>query len=1014
MRFSILILIILFSTNIYSQQQNPVLITYTSENGLSQTDVNSVCLDGKGNLWIASNYGLNKFDGDKFTYYYTPVNKHVNGISGNIVKQVLCDSTLVWAAVYNGGVSCYFDMAGYFINYVHNSLQLNSLISNEVNCLALSSNNKLLIGTNGGLSIFDRIKSSFTNIINHPVTKKALHIISIIQSPDGTIWIGTNKQGLLYVNKMNEIHEVSNLPASLETASINALFYDNENQELWIASTAGLWVLKKESNRFHLDQPINKLKNAAINCINKRHNIIWVGTASDGLYQINNHNVIAHKTSSVLPFAKGIASNNIRNIFWSPDNTGWISTSEGLQYYHPDLQHFSIFKTTINYKDKIKETVPSGLCVWKKYIIAATGSGLLLADTSFTNSISLSLLDEKKIAVQFINVSLINNNVFLTSSNGLYQLIIENNKPKIIRPIAFKSFSPYVNKSCIDFIEVKENVYCLASQHNIIYSLNTLTGKVDSVNPYKSNQQANIIGEEILKMYKNTNGQIMVGLSDGMAIYELSADNLKFTLKKPVAFDVTPGLGVNDFYDDGKNVWIATSGQGVYKCNHSLNILSVYNIAKGLCDNIVYCIQPDAKGNLWFTTKRGLSTLDINSEKLSNYYQSDGLASQEFMPFGKVLNGSVLYFSSSEGIIKTNPESWEKVVKNVLPPRISKMRIEDKNSSEIDLLLLNDMKNYSVEYNKDIMLSFTSSGFLNKFKDSIQYRISEKSKWYTIASGTEILLQNLDPGMYNMQVFVKDKIIKPNQLLSFKLNIKPLWYQHLWFYLLLTAALGAMVYGLFKVRLRQKLQIFEVRDRISRDLHDEVGSTLSGLSMYSSLTKHQLKAKQIDEVEKSLEIMQNAANTMINKLSDIVWLVNPAYDSLILLAQKLEEYSSEMAGASSIKIKTSISPSLKNIKLKMNQRRNIYLLCKEAINNAIKYSEATLLEINMSLHEGVLNIAVIDNGKGFNQQEIVKGNGLRNIQKRADEMGAKASFVSSPEEGTKINIFCKITRSGIA
>lgn len=1014
MRFSILIIILFCGNSVFSQQQNPVFITYTSENGLSQTDVNNVSLDWKGNLWIASNYGLNKFDGDKFTYYQIPADNNINGIGGNLVKQVICDSTLVWAAVFNAGVSCYYDIAGYFINYIHNPLEVNSLISNEVNCIALARNKTILIGTNGGLSIFDRLKSSFTNIANHPATKKTLKITSLTESDEGLIWVGTDRQGLLYVDKAKQIHAINNLPASLETSTINALFYNNEDKELWIASTAGLWILKKEKQNFNFKQPINELRTTTINCITKRHNKIWIGTDKDGLYHINNNNIIAHITADIIHSEKGLASNNIRDIIWSPDNTGWITTSKGLQYYHPGLQHFSLLKTSINHNGKIKETIPSGLCIWKKYLITATESGVILADTNFLNSTSFSLLDEKNNLVRFKNISLINNDIFLTGSNGLYQLTIDNDKPKIVRPTSFRSFNQYINKPCTDFIEARENIYWLATQNNIIYSFNTINGKVESINPFRVPQRANDIDNKITKVYKDASGRILVGLSSGIAIYEPSEDKLKFTRKNSTPLDATPGLYVNDFYDDGNNIWIASSGKGVYKCSHSLDVISTYNTSNGLCDNIVYCIQPDAKGNIWFSTKRGLSTFDIGSKKISNYYQSDGLASQEFKPYGKALNKNTIYFSSSEGIIKTNPESWENFVNNTFPPTVSKMKIDDESLTEIDLLLLNMMKNYSVEYNKSIVLSFKSNGLYNQMKDSIQYRLNENNNWNTIASGTEILLQKLNPGVYNLQAFVKNKSMGQKELLSFKLDIKPLWYQQVWFYILLIASITAMLYLLYKFRLRQQLRLFEVRDRISRDLHDEVGSTLSGLSMYSRLTKHQVETHQTDEVGKSLDIMQNAANIMINKLSDIVWLVNPAYDSLFLLVQKLEEYSSEMAGASSIKIKTTISPSLKNIKLKMNQRRNIFLLCKEAINNAIKYSEATLLEINMSLKENFLSITVMDNGKGFNPQEIVKGNGLKNIQKRADEMGAKSSFVSSPGEGTKINILCKITRSGIA
>ena len=210
--------------------------------------------------------------------------------------------------------------------------------------------------------------------------------------------------------------------------------------------------------------------------------------------------------------------------------------------------------------------------------------------------------------------------------------------------------------------------------------------------------------------------------------------------------------------------------------------------------------------------------------------------------------------------------------------------------------------------------------------------------------------------------------------------------------------------------MQSEQEVLNERLRISRELHDEVGSTLTGIAMYSHLTKEQIKAAKTEDVERSLNKIQQSAGEMVNKLSDIVWLVNPEKDSLQKLIERLEQYAEEMAKIKNMEIKITVSPKLENISLPVESRRNIYLFCKEAINNAIKYSNANLLEISM--HESdnkKIEILVSDNGKGFDTTALKNGNGLINMRERVAAMGGEYLLKTSPGQGTKIGLNLKIT-----
>jgi signal transduction histidine kinase len=148
---------------------------------------------------------------------------------------------------------------------------------------------------------------------------------------------------------------------------------------------------------------------------------------------------------------------------------------------------------------------------------------------------------------------------------------------------------------------------------------------------------------------------------------------------------------------------------------------------------------------------------------------------------------------------------------------------------------------------------------------------------------------------------------------------------------------------------------------------------------------------------------------MVDKLNDIVWLINPNQDSLQKLIQRLEEYATDMATIKNMQVKLNVPLHLAEYSLPVESRRNIYLFCKEAINNAVKYSNGTLLELTIKETGSTLEFSLSDNGKGFDAIMVRRGNGLENMQKRADEIGAKLMLQSKLNEGCLVSMQIKIT-----
>ncbi len=228
--------------------------------------------------------------------------------------------------------------------------------------------------------------------------------------------------------------------------------------------------------------------------------------------------------------------------------------------------------------------------------------------------------------------------------------------------------------------------------------------------------------------------------------------------------------------------------------------------------------------------------------------------------------------------------------------------------------------------------------------------------------------------------------------------------------LVLVFLLLAAAFFVYRYYVLQKLKLAGIRNKISQDLHDEVGATLSGIALYSYITREQNKRAAYGEADESLGIIEKNATGMVKKLSDIVWAVNPAHDSFASFMQRMEEYALEHCRARGIECVFVRQDRLGSLSLPMEQRKNIYLICKEALNNAIKYSGCTRLEVRAEVRDRQLEIRILDNGRGFDPEAAASGNGIGNMQSRAREMKARLEIKSAAGKGTEVCLRCKITR----
>jgi len=223
-------------------------------------------------------------------------------------------------------------------------------------------------------------------------------------------------------------------------------------------------------------------------------------------------------------------------------------------------------------------------------------------------------------------------------------------------------------------------------------------------------------------------------------------------------------------------------------------------------------------------------------------------------------------------------------------------------------------------------------------------------------------------------------------------------------YLLIALLIISSIVAGVIIRNKRIKQMQHMRNSIADDLHDDIGSTLSSISIMSELAK----AKSPEALSLLSSIGESTLAIQEN-MSDIVWAVNPKNDHFENLLQRMYLFATEILDAKNIQLELKNDASLNNAKLTMKQRKNLYLFFKEAIHNAAKHSGAKKINVNITKKEQSIEMNISDNGSGFNTSEICSGNGMNSLKKRADELNGMYNINSQANKGTSIQLKFKIT-----
>jgi len=298
--------------------------------------------------------------------------------------------------------------------------------------------------------------------------------------------------------------------------------------------------------------------------------------------------------------------------------------------------------------------------------------------------------------------------------------------------------------------------------------------------------------------------------------------------------------------------------------------------------------------------------------------------------------------------------------------------------------------------------------------DDVRYAyrlVGAADGWTECGSRRTVTYANLAPGRYRFEVRATDSHGAGSPTPAhFDLIVPPPFWRTPWFLgltLLLTTCAGWLLH---RTRLARALAVERLRTRIATDLHDDIGSNLSHMAILSEVTLKR-SVRGSDTVE-GLRRIAEVARESIDTMSDIVWAIDPDRDRLGDLVNRMRRFVNDLVATRSIDVTFTAPSDGLDLGLAADTKRQLYRVFKESLNNAVRHSDCSAIEVELSMADSTLRLAIRDDGRGFDSREIEPGQGLDSIRRRAESAGGRLRVRSSPGQGTEIRMEIPRQRHG--
>jgi len=1009
------IIIFLLGATILSKAQDEIRFSHLKvEDGLPDKIVYCMLQDSRGYVWIGTESGLARFDGNNMVRYYHS-DKDSTSLANDRVNCMYQDSLhTIWIGT-DFGLSHFDPVKKRFINYYFEKWSA-KFGNNNITNIAQDNRGMLWVSTNTGIYTADPANPQFTLIKSvsekdyygplihgikctsagrmfilmdtallysddycktlKPVinTKKykgsGLFTMLYQDKKDGDLWFGDYKnEGTFRVNptsltstmySLDTLHDYAQRFITYDFCRLNDTImmvgtlygYDNKY-------AGGLFFLNTKTHLYWAYYPETNnsfsLSNNRIWCMFKdNQNNIWLGT-ENGINRFNYRELYFHWSITNNWGIDGLTGTNIVDMCTDKTGNIWMGTSgDGLIGYSPctnkfSRYHFPFSKTDAKRRNTLFDLYPAGDTI---YIGEGGGYSMFKIKTYTFDTVSKPIPELQGLYRNTARgIARDKNGIFWfgTYSAGLY------------------SYDPITNTGKHYF----EGDTSFASYHR----------------------------NYIKSMAIDTEGNKWVGTyEDGF--YCIKAKTNSVTWNEPgdkKSEVITRGWIYDISCDNAGNTYMATQRDGIIVYNdHTKKFRNIRN-DKWPEDNKIRKIVYSKNGVVWLATCKGLSCWDLNDNRFLYYPEASKISTMNEITGCASQNGEI-YFAGGSQLLHFNT----KEINDPLPeihPEITSISIMNKE-------YLEDISKplYVNYYDNIISFTFSAFDFQNESQDQFAYYLEGfNNDWNYCRDRHFASYTNLPGGDYVLHLKVQDVNGDWTETAHpISIHVTTPYWKTWWFFTfcgLIIFALGSLFYYL---RIQREIEAEKLRKRLARDLHDDIGSSLSSIFMISKMA---MKNKPPTEEENQFifnKISESSHKTM-ESMNDIVWIVNPENDSVELLLTRMRMHYSEIMELKGIEYSFNVTGKIGDVNLYMEQRRNFYLIFKEAVNNLAKYSKCSASSVTISIKGKEIEMNIADNGIGFNTADAsTAGNGLKNMKDRAKLLNGKLSIESKEGQGTSI------------
>jgi ligand-binding sensor domain-containing protein/signal transduction histidine kinase len=981
--------------------------TYTTADGLPVDTVNCIKRDSHGFLWFCTRDGLSKFDGYQFTTYGKE-----QGLPHPHVNDLLEASDGTYWVATNGGGVCRFNplerqASTSAVRFTVYPLDHNPA-SNLANRLCEDREGRIWAGTDGGLFYFDKIQDRFITAL--PGDKG---IYALVADRQGALWIGAENQlwrrspdGQLARYAFQVARDIGRIFSLLE----------DDGGKLWAGSWyAGLFEL--DPRRLPRDDAVLQVGKtpgllnqhtaaggvplgAVVDLHQSSDGHLWVVTTPDhttyhggGLYEFDG------QTFRRYGKAQGLTNEALDQLAEDGEGNIWVGSAEGaMKIVRQGFTTFGEADGLIMGAYAIFENQAGELCV-------ITGKGLVvncfrdgsiistrfnvpkaLANSKFWGNYQVTFQDRDgewwvptlKGLMRFPNVARLEE---LARARPKAHYLLEGDRDEFD---IFRLFEDSRGDVWVGLASKAKNVLVKWERATEKFHYYAETDGVPPLDPPTA-------------FCEDAHGNLWIGLYNG-GLLRYRAD--RFTLFG--AEDGLPSGSITCLYlDRNRRLWVTSSSDGVARIDdpgQARPHFVKYTIADGLSSNVVASITEDNWGRFYFRTSRGIDRLNPVTGNIKHYTTADGLPKGGGLGFRD--RHGALWFAGNYEIARLMPQPDEQ--QSPPPVYITGLRvtgiaqsIADLGETDVRGLVLGPSQNH-------LQIDFAGLAFGAGEMLQYQYKLEGADQdWQALTTQRSVNYANLAAGDYRFLVrAMNTEGIFSLQASSVEFTIlAPVWRRG-WFLALAAALIGLIAYALYRYRVARFLEIERVRTRIASDLHDDIGSNLTKIAILSAVAQQQFGREETDG--DPLSSVARISRESLDSMGDIVWAINPKRDTLRELLRRMRGFATDIFTSRNIEFSFHTPDHDLDLKLGPNVRRDVFLIFKETINNAVRHSGCARVEIELKIIGAALELRVSDDGKGFDTAETGEGNGLVNIRRRAESLHGKLDIGSAAGLGTTV------------